>query len=164
MFDLDRFRQAQDTPDAGFAVALRELEAGRKASHWIWYVFPQLAGLGRSPTAIYYGLDGVEEASEYLRDRVLGERLIAAAAAVRGHLAGTGARPARLEGLMGSKIDAFKLVSSMTLFEHVAKALCGAGAEPRFTVMASHAADILLASAAQGYDRCSYTRGHLRSG
>ena len=162
MFDLDRFRQAQNTADAGFAAALGELEAGRKTGHWIWYVFPQLAGLGRSPTAIYYGLDGVEEAAEYLRDPVLGERLLAAAAVVRGHLSGGGAR--RLEWLMGSRIDALKLVSSMTLFAHVAKTLCGADPEPRFAVMAGHAAAILDAAAAQGYDGCSYTREHLRSG
>ncbi len=76
MDKLDRFRQAQDATHAGYAVALRELQAGEKTSHWIWYVFPQLAGLGRSSTAVYYGLAGVEEAAAYLRDRVLGERLV----------------------------------------------------------------------------------------
>jgi uncharacterized protein (DUF1810 family) len=79
MDKLDRFRQAQDAPDAGYAGALRELRAGEKTSHWIWYVFPQLAGLGRSSTAVYYGLAGVEEAAAYLRDPVLGERLVTAA-------------------------------------------------------------------------------------
>jgi uncharacterized protein (DUF1810 family) len=73
MFNLDRFREVQDAPHVGFAVALRELKAGRKKSHWIWYVFPQLAGLGQSSTAVYYGLAGAEEAAAYLRDRVLGE-------------------------------------------------------------------------------------------
>jgi uncharacterized protein (DUF1810 family) len=76
MSDLARFREAQDAPHAGFTVALRELQAGRKTGHWIWYVFPQLAGLGRSSTAVYYGLAGAAEAADYLRDRVLGERLV----------------------------------------------------------------------------------------
>src|SRR6266540_278474 len=107
--NLDRFREAQDAPHAGFAVALRELQAGRKTSHWIWYVFPQLAGLGRSSTAARYGLAGVEDA-DYLRDRVLGERLVEATAVVRTHLANTKARRVRLEELMGSHIDALKLV------------------------------------------------------
>jgi uncharacterized small protein (TIGR04563 family) len=61
MFDLARFRDAQDSPDAGFACALSELEAGRKTSHWIWYIFAQLAGLGGSPMAVRYGLNGPEE-------------------------------------------------------------------------------------------------------
>jgi uncharacterized protein (DUF1810 family) len=72
---LQRFRDAQAKPHAGFAAALRELQAGRKTGHWIWYIFPQLAGLGQSPTAVYYGLAGAQEAADYLRDPVLGERL-----------------------------------------------------------------------------------------
>jgi uncharacterized protein (DUF1810 family) len=155
MLDLDRFRQAQDTPHAGYAVALRELQAGEKTGHWIWYVFPQLAGLGRSSTAVYYGLAGVEEAVAYLRDRVLGERLVTVAAAVQAHLSGASARPVRLATLMGSEIDALKLVSSMTLFGHVAKTL-------QFAAMAAHADAILAAAAAQGYARCAYTEAQLR--
>jgi hypothetical protein len=65
---LDRFKQAQDGP-SGFATALAELEAGRKRSHWIWYVFPQLA-VWDSPRRQSYGLQGADEAA-YLRDRVL---------------------------------------------------------------------------------------------
>jgi uncharacterized protein (DUF1810 family) len=103
MFTLDRFREAQDAPHSGLAIALRELRAGRKTSHWIWYVFPQLAVLGRSSTAIHYGLAGSGEAADYLRDRVLGERLVAAAAVVRTHLADAKARTVRLEELMGSR-------------------------------------------------------------
>src|SRR2546427_10573161 len=100
MADLARFRVAQDDPGTGFAVALRELRAGRKTSHWIWYVFPQLAVLGRSSTAVHYGLAGAEEAADYLRDPALGERLVAAAAVVRTHLADAKARTVRLEELM----------------------------------------------------------------
>ena len=159
---LNRFRAAQDAPQSGFEAALRELRAGRKTSHWIWYVFPQLAGLGRSPTAVYYGLAGPEEAADYLRDRVLGERLVAAAAIVRTHLADAGARPTRLDELMGSQIDALKLVSCMTLYRHVAKNLRAVDPQPRFAAMAVHADAILAAAAAQGYGRCTYTENHLR--
>ena len=162
MDKLDRFRQAQDTPHAGYTAALRELQAGEKAGHWIWYVFPQLAGLGQSSTAVYYGLAGVEEAAAYLRDRVLGERLVTAADAVRAHLSGATGRPIRLAGLMGSEIDALKLVSSMTLFGHVAKTLHAADPQPRLAAMAAHADAILAAAAAQGYARCAYTEVHLR--
>jgi uncharacterized protein (DUF1810 family) len=162
MSDLDRFKEAQDAPHAGFAVALRELETSRKTSHWIWYVFPQLAGLGRSSTAVSYGLAGAEEAADYLRDGVLGERLLAATAVVRTHLADTKARRVRLEELMGSQTDALKLVSCMTLFRHVAKALDAAYPQPRFAAMAEHAEKILAAAAADGYGRCAYTEEHLR--
>jgi uncharacterized protein (DUF1810 family) len=162
MSNLDRFREAQDAPHAGFAVALRELQAGRKTSHWIWYVFPQLAGLGRSSTAAYYGLAGVEEAADYLRDRVLGERLVTATAVARTHLVDTKARRVRLEELLGSQIDALKLVSCMTLFQHVAKALYEVDPQPRFAAMAEHAEKVLAAAAADGYGRCAITEEHLR--
>ena len=160
MFNLDRFRDAQDAPHAGFAAALRELQAGRKTGHWIWYVFPQLAGLGRSSTAVQYGLAGAEEAADYLRDRVLGERLVTAAAVVRMHL--DNARPARLEELMGSHIDALKLVSSMTLFRQVTRTLGTDDSRPQLAAMTEHADIILAAAAAQGYGRCTYTEEHLR--
>jgi uncharacterized protein (DUF1810 family) len=160
MKSLDRFRPAQDAPQGGFAEALRELQAGRKASHWIWYVFPQLAGLGRSSTAVYYGLAGSDEAAAYLRDPVLGERLIAAAAVVRAHLAKPS--PVRLDVLMGSSIDALKLVSCMTLFGHVAKTLHATETRPEFATMAEHAEAILGFAAAQGYGRCAFTENSLR--
>jgi uncharacterized protein (DUF1810 family) len=181
MPDLERFRMAQDASRAGFASALRELQGGRKTGHWIWYVFPQLAGLGRSSTAVHYGLADADEAAAYLLDPVLGERLVEAAAAVRAHL--TGPRAVRLEQLMGSSIDSLKLVSCMTLFERVARALHiaesqrserakpstpvgprGARTSPPSCVAskAEHAEAILEAAAAQGYGRCSYTEDRLR--
>lgn len=160
MFNLDRFRVAQDASHAGFAVALRELQAGRKTSHWIWYVFPQLAGLGQSSLAVHYGLAGAEEAADYLRDPVLGARLVEAAAAVRAHV--SDGNHVRLEHVMGSHIDAVKLVSSMTLFGHVAKTLWAEDRQPQLAAMAAHADAILVAAAAQGYDRCTYTLQHLR--
>jgi uncharacterized protein (DUF1810 family) len=162
MSSLDRFRQAQDASHAGFAVALRELQAGRKSSHWIWYVFPQLAGLGRSSYAIHYGLAGVDEAVDYLRDPVLGARLVEATAAVRVHVASARRQP--IANVMGSDIDAIKLVSSMTLFGHVAKMLSTVDPQPRFAAVAENAEAILDAAVAQGYQRCAYTLERVRAG
>ncbi|HEX5523303.1 MAG TPA: DUF1810 family protein, partial [Pedococcus sp.] len=74
-FDLTRFVTAQE--DGGtYATALSELRAGRKRSHWMWFVFPQVAGLGRSQTAQFYALSGLEEAQAYLAHPTLGPRLV----------------------------------------------------------------------------------------
>ena len=69
---LERFTTAQAPV---YATVLAELRAGRKQTHWMWFIFPQLAALGRSPTAKFYGLAGLEEAREYLSHAVLGRRL-----------------------------------------------------------------------------------------
>jgi uncharacterized protein (DUF1810 family) len=160
MFDLDRFHQAQDSAGDGFADALRELRSGRKTGHWIWYIFPQLRGLGTSPMAVAYGLAGPEEGAAYLEDRVLAARLVDAASAVRAHVAPSRASSARLEAVMGSHIDAQKLVSSMTLFAHLAGRLDVAG-RPDLDALAKHAQGILAAAAAQGYARCLFTEKAL---
>src|SRR3954468_11680209 len=68
-YDLDRFLKAQED---SYETALDELKAGRKRSHWIWFIFPQLAGLGHSPTSQFYGIISLEEASAYLRHPILG--------------------------------------------------------------------------------------------
>jgi uncharacterized protein (DUF1810 family) len=105
-FDLARFVNAQ----AGtFEAALGELRAGRKRSHWMWFVFPQLRGLGHSSTAQFYGLSGLDEAAAYLAHPVLGPRLEAAVAAVQASPA------ASLNALFGAPDD-LKFRSSMTLF------------------------------------------------
>lgn len=140
---LNRFLEAQDT--GSYEQALAELRAGRKRSHWIWYVFPQLRGLGSSPAAVHYGLDGVTEAESYLAHPVLRERLERAVEAVHAH------RAERLDLVMGSHIDALKLVSSLTLFERVA-----AG-----TTLARQATEILAAAEAQGFPRCAFTLQRL---
>ena len=155
MFELDRFREAQDGRP-GFAEALRELRAGAKTGHWIWYVFPQLRGLGRSPMAVRYGLDGVEEARAYLRDPVLAQRLALATSTVREQL--TAGVP--IETLMGAAIDALKLVSSLTLFSRLARSDNAQGAPP---ALADEADAILQMAAAQGYPRCAFTDGQLRA-
>lgn len=111
MFDLTRFHNAQNSPWSGYDAALSEIRGGRKTSHWIWYIFPQLKGQGRSDTAVYYGLDGLEEARAYIADPVLRERLHRITEAV---LSQPEPNP-RI--LMGSGIDCKKLCSCMTLFE-----------------------------------------------
>jgi uncharacterized protein (DUF1810 family) len=151
MTDLGRFRVAQEDSKSGFATALAELRAGRKTSHWIWYVFPQLAGLGRSPTARRFGLADLDEAAAYLRDPVLGTRLAEAVAAVHAHV--TGSRSIPIETLMGSHIDALKLVSCLTLFRHVARAPSAA----EWTTLAEHAQAILGVARAQGLPPCAFT-------
>jgi uncharacterized protein (DUF1810 family) len=108
-FDLERFVAAQDAGGTHEA-ALRELRAGRKTSHWMWFVFPQIAGLGRSPMAREYAISSLGEARAYLAHAVLGPRLVEASRAVAAH-AGRSA-----EEMLGG-IDAIKLRSSMTLFE-----------------------------------------------
>ena len=70
--NLERFKSAQASSYDG---ALREVRRGRKTSHWMWYIFPQVRGLGRSSTADFYGISGKEEARAYLADPVLGARL-----------------------------------------------------------------------------------------
>jgi uncharacterized protein (DUF1810 family) len=111
-YDLDRFRSAQDAHDA-YADALAELRRGRKTTHWMWFVFPQIAGLGRSSTAVYFAIRSLEEARAYLADPVLGARLREAAQAA------ADAPAESAEALLGG-IDATKLRSSMTLFAHAA--------------------------------------------
>lgn len=109
-FDLGRFVRAQE---GVHDVALAELRRGRKDSHWMWFVFPQLAGLGRSATAERYGITGAAEARGYLAHPVLGPRLAEVTYAV------AIAEARSVDALMGG-IDAVKLRSSMTLFALVA--------------------------------------------
>jgi uncharacterized protein (DUF1810 family) len=161
MVDLDRFTKAQQAAEDGFATALHELRAGRKTSHWIWYVFPQLAGLGSSPTARLYALASPLEAEAYLRHPVLGERLLSVTEVVHQHLSRQ--PPAPLRTLMGSHIDALKLVSSMTLFARLARSLDAREPDPRHARLAVLAQAILDAAQAQGFAPCSHTDAILRA-
>ncbi|NUR17574.1 MAG: DUF1810 domain-containing protein [Dermatophilaceae bacterium] len=111
-FDLQRFVDAQDRGGA-YAAALAELRAGRKRGHWMWFVLPQVAGLGRSDMARAYAVSGLPEAGAYLDHPVLGPRLRACAEALD---ALTERDPVAVLG----GIDATKLRSSMTLFERAA--------------------------------------------
>ena len=108
-FHLQRFIAAQS--DGVYEQALAELRAGRKQSHWIWFIFPQARDLGRSETAKFYGLSGVEEAAAFAAHPLLGARLRQCVAAIRPHLeAGIDA-----ETILGD-IDALKFASSMAIF------------------------------------------------
>ncbi|HEV9038066.1 MAG TPA: DUF1810 domain-containing protein [Puia sp.] len=107
--DLKRFIAAQERD---YPVALAEIRAGRKRSHWMWYIFPQLEGLGHSPMAQRYAISGAEEAAAYLADDVLGPRLVEISRALMG-LAGSDAT-----AVMGTPDD-LKLWSCMTLFSMV---------------------------------------------
>jgi uncharacterized protein (DUF1810 family) len=106
---LSRFVEAQE---GVYATALAELRAGRKRSHWMWFVFPQVAGLGVSPTAQHFAIRALDEARAYLAHPVLGPRLVECAAAVLA-----------VEGRTAHEIfgspDDLKLRSSMTLFAQV---------------------------------------------
>ncbi|HEY2565555.1 MAG TPA: DUF1810 domain-containing protein [Acidimicrobiales bacterium] len=108
-FDLKRFVQAQDAGHT-YDRVLEELRRGRKTSHWMWFVFPQIAGLGHSATSRTYAITSLEEARAYLGHDVLGPRLIECAGLVAGATKGRTA-----EQIFGS-VDAQKLHSSMTLF------------------------------------------------
>ena len=110
--DAERFLKAQAPV---WDDVRAELSAGRKTSHWMWFVFPQLRGLGRSPAAEFYGLDGLGDAEAFLAHPVLGARLVEAMGLMAGH-AGTPA-----ERVLGP-VDALKLRSCATLFAAVPRA------------------------------------------
>jgi len=124
-YRLDRFTQAQDAGGM-YRQAVAELRAGRKVSHWIWFVFPQIAGLGFSAMSQRYAISGLAEAQAYLNHPVLGPRLTECARIV----AGTEGKTA--DDILGP-VDAMKLRSSMTLFA------AAAPEEPVFAeVLAKH--------------------------
>ena len=110
-FELSRFLEAQDRV---YDRVLSELRSGRKRTHWMWFVFPQIEGLGYSSTTQYYSIKSKEEARQYLNHPLLGKRLRECAESILA-----------LEGLSASRIfgypDDFKLKSSMTLFAGVAE-------------------------------------------
>jgi uncharacterized protein (DUF1810 family) len=115
-FNLERFVQAQAS---AYASVLRELQNGRKVTHWMWFIFPQLRGLGYSSTSKHFAISGREEAQQYLSHPVLGARLTECARLVLGH------RGRSALHIFGSPDD-MKLRSCMTLFETVP------GADPVF--------------------------------
>jgi uncharacterized protein (DUF1810 family) len=108
--DLERFVTAQDSGGT-YQRAVTELRRGRKTSHWMWFIFPQIAGLGRSATAQAYAISDLAEARAYLAHPLLGPRLLECVQIVAAH------RGLTAEQIFGG-IDAIKLRSSMTLFAH----------------------------------------------
>jgi uncharacterized protein (DUF1810 family) len=107
-FELERFVAAQDQGGT-YHAAVAELRSGHKRSHWMWFVFPQIAGLGQTPTSRRYAISSLAEARAYLAHPVLGTRLLECASIV------AGLRGASAQDIFGG-IDAMKLRSSMTLF------------------------------------------------
>ena len=148
--DLARFVDAQSGGE--YEAALAEMKAGRKESHWIWYVFPQIAGLGMSHMSQLYAIRDRDEAVAYLRHPVLSARLLEITTAVAEHVR----NGAALDRLMGSSIDATKLVSSLTLFGKVARSLSDSPTDAN-AALADLAEEVLIAGAAQGYQRCHHT-------
>ena len=110
MAGLERFLAGQRF---GYETALAEMVKGRKMNHWIWYIFPQIKGLGHSPNAQFYGVRDLDEARAYLAHPILGKRLKEITAAVLAH------KGKDIYEIMGSSIDALKFRSSMTLFDLV---------------------------------------------
>ena len=111
-YDLERFVAAQDAGRT-YDRAAAELRGGRKATHWMWFVFPQVAGLGYSPASRTYAISCLEEARAYLAHPVLGPRLVECAAILTGG-------PGRTAEQVFGEVDAMKLCSSMTLFMRAA--------------------------------------------
>jgi uncharacterized protein (DUF1810 family) len=109
-YSLSRFINAQETI---FEVVLAELRSGQKRSHWMWFIFPQIEGLGHSPTSRYYAIKSLDEAREYLNHPILGSRLVECAEILLG-----------IEGRTASEIfgfpDDLKFRSCMTLFACIA--------------------------------------------
>jgi uncharacterized protein (DUF1810 family) len=140
-YDLDRFLDAQqDVYDA----VLEELRRGRKSSHWMWFIFPQIAGLGQSQTSCHFAIGSLDEARAYLAQPALGARLRECAGIVLESQAGTA------EQIFGS-IDAKKLRSSMTLFQRASpdEALFAQVLERYFAGAADDATDAILGGSEQ---------------
>ena len=108
MFDLDRFIRAQNSMYSGYRTALSEIQNGEKVSHWIWYIFPQMKGLGHSYNCNLYGIVSLDEAKAYLQNDILRERLIEISAALLDN-------NKNIVSIVGG-MDARKICSSMTLF------------------------------------------------
>ena len=106
MKDINRFLEAQETT---YQQALQEVKNGRKTSHWIWYIFPQIEGLGQSYASHYYGIEDIEEAKAYLQQPILKQRLLEISSAL---LEVEGKNSFEIFGTL----DAIKVQSSMTLF------------------------------------------------
>jgi len=112
---ISRFLEAQNASHpSAYDRALAELRAGRKRSHWIWFVLPQLQGLGRSAMAQRYGINGLEEAKAYLAEPTLLSRLEEVTAVIAEQLH---QQEQTLERLMGGNLDATKTISCLSLFE-----------------------------------------------
>ena len=152
---LERFHEAQGKSWAGYETALAEVQAGGKRSHWIWYILPQIEGLGRSSMARAYALRDLNETGAYLRDPILRARYEEISGALSKQLA----RGICIEDLMGSPIDALKLVSSLTLFRTAAKQL--AREDSTYDSLADRLSALLEQTSEQGHPPCDFTLARI---
>ena len=152
---LERFYEAQANRWVGYDTALAEIRAGGKRSHWIWYIFPQIEGLGRSSTARAYALRDLGEACAYLGDPILRGRYEEIVSAVGEQLA----RGLPVEDLMGSQIDALKMVSSLTLFRAAAERL--SREDPDYAELAERLSALLGQTTRQNYPACDFTLARI---
>ena len=152
---FERFHKAQAKRSDGYDTALAEIRTGDKRTHWIWYIFPQIEGLGRSSTARAYAIQDLAEACAYLRDPILRARYEEIVAAVSEQLA----RGIRVEDLMGSQIDALKLVSSLTLFRAAAERL--SREDPDYAKLAERLSALLGQTTRQNYPACDFTLARI---
>jgi uncharacterized protein (DUF1810 family) len=150
--DLERFIDAQNDD---FVRALGEIEAGRKRSHWMWYVFPQVAGLGASSMSKRYAIESVAEAEGYLAHPILGARYRQIVDAVWHQVVERGTT---IRDLFGSPDDA-KLMSSLGLFAGVARRLDNP--PPDVVTFVARSEEILHAGDARGLARCTTTQRWL---
>lgn len=155
---LERFKSAQASPHSGFEAAREELRAGEKTSHWIWYIFPQLAGLGGSSMSRTYAIADLREAMEYLQDPLLGGRLAELTQVVADQVA----KKVPLRRLMGGTIDAQKIVSSLTLFEIAARELGPEAKLPGGAEFLARCEAVLAAAEREGFSRCGFTRENAK--
>jgi uncharacterized protein (DUF1810 family) len=149
--DLSRF---VDGYDRDFERAIGEISAGRKRSHWMWYIFPQIAGLGLSPTSVRYAIADRREAEAFLGHPRLRPGYCRLVDAVWQQIIGTGMS---VHALFGSPDDQ-KLVSSLTLFATVAADL---DPTAELTTLVTRANEVLDAAAGQGLGRCTTTEAAL---
>jgi uncharacterized protein (DUF1810 family) len=152
---LERFHEAQASRWAGYDTALTEIRAGGKRSHWIWYIFPQIKGLGHSSTACAYAVQDLGEACAYLRNPTLRARYEEIVAAVNEQLA----RGICVEDLMGGSTDALKLVSSLTLFRAAASQL--RREDPVYASLVERLSALLEQTSEQGYPACEFTLARI---
>ena len=110
---MDNLQCFLDGQRFSYDTALKEMKAGEKRNHWIWYIFPQIKGLGHSPNSQFYGITDSEEAKAYLAHPVLGAKLREITQEVLNHA------DKDINVIMGGRIDAMKFKSSMTLFDSI---------------------------------------------
>ena len=154
---IERFIQAQQGQDffPTYTEAYKEIAQGRKTSHWIWYIFPQLQSLGHSSTAKHFGIADLQEACDYLQNTTLFEHYNEIL-----HLVLKQLQVIPLRTLMGGSIDTYKLVSSITLFRKAALLLSDEGegeTEQAYQEFIRRCDLVLRKTADQGYPPCQHT-------